>query len=426
MSMFLFADQKIMSAILPELQQEYGVKENVLGWIGSAFTLVGAFISVFFGYFADIISRKKLLVLTVIIGEIPCLLTGFEVFTPNIQSFIILRILTGIGLGGIFPLTFSLISDYFREEYRAIATGWLSVAWAIGMLVGPGIAGYLTEAHGWRLSFILAAVPNFPLVLIFAFIADDPPKGRSEKAFSDLDSEVEYDKKIKLGDFKIIFSNKTNLFVFLQGIFGTIPWGILGYWAILFFEREKNLAKDSATTIYLAMGLGVMIGTVFWVYVGTILYKKNPKYLFYLCATGVFFGIIPTTLVYNMSVAPGWIPALYTLSFLGGALIAVAAGNIKAILMNVNRPEHRGSVFAIFNITDNLGQGFGPALGGMLLPFGFHFMVNFSVFMWVPCGIFLLCGAFTIEKDRQKLQEYLDEEAQNIKRKKESTAITTN
>ena len=32
--------------------------------------------------------------------------------------------------------------------------------------------------------------------------------------------------------------------------------------------------------------------------------------------------------------------------------------------MNANRPEHRGSAFAVFNITDNLGQGLGPAIGG--------------------------------------------------------------
>ena len=182
MSMFLFADQRIMSAILPELQKEYDVNEKVLGWIGSAFILVGAFISIFFGYFADVFSRKKLLIITVVIGEIPCFLTGLELFTPNIESLVILRILTGIGLGGIFPLTFSLISDYFHEEHRAIATGWLGLAWAVGMLVGPGLAGYLTKTHGWRLAFIIASVPNFPLIAIFAFIAADPPKGKNRKS----------------------------------------------------------------------------------------------------------------------------------------------------------------------------------------------------------------------------------------------------
>jgi hypothetical protein len=37
MSVFLFADQRIMSAILPEISAEYGLDARMLGFIGSAF-----------------------------------------------------------------------------------------------------------------------------------------------------------------------------------------------------------------------------------------------------------------------------------------------------------------------------------------------------------------------------------------------------
>jgi MFS family permease len=47
-----------------------------LGFIGSLFTILGAIVSIFFGYFSDKGSRKWLLVLIVHIGEIPCILTG--------------------------------------------------------------------------------------------------------------------------------------------------------------------------------------------------------------------------------------------------------------------------------------------------------------------------------------------------------------
>ena len=63
MSVFLFADQRIMSAILPELSAEFGLDQRMLGFIGSAFTLVGAFMSIGFGWFTDRISRKWLLVI---------------------------------------------------------------------------------------------------------------------------------------------------------------------------------------------------------------------------------------------------------------------------------------------------------------------------------------------------------------------------
>ena len=99
MSMLLFADQMIMSAILPELSREYGASETTLGLIGSAFTLVGAFVSIVFGYLTDKVSRKALLVFVVLLGEVPCIMTGIPFFTGSIESLTVLRILTGLGLG---------------------------------------------------------------------------------------------------------------------------------------------------------------------------------------------------------------------------------------------------------------------------------------------------------------------------------------
>jgi len=121
MSVFLFADQRIMAAILGDLSREYGITKATLGFIGSAFTVIGAFTSIFFGFYTDRFNRKKLLIAVVLIGEIPCLLTGIPFFTQSLEMFVVLRVLTGIGIGGIYPISFSLLSDYFHEDHRATA-----------------------------------------------------------------------------------------------------------------------------------------------------------------------------------------------------------------------------------------------------------------------------------------------------------------
>jgi len=419
MSVFLFADQRIMSAILPELSKEYGINEQTLGFIGSAFTLVGAFVSIFFGYFTDKVSRKMLLVATVLVGEIPCLLTGMEFFTPNIESFTLLRILTGIGIGGIYPISFSLISDYFHEEHRASASAWLGVAWALGMMLGPALAGYLTNTHGWRIAFILAAAPNFPLAIIFALYAREPERGRTEAALEELIQQgMAYKQRISPGDFKIIFSNKTNIWTFLQGIPGTVPWGILGYWMILFLERTRGFSKEDATTTFLMLGVGATVGAILFAVIGEKLYRKNPRFMPILCGTGVLVGIFPAAYVVNADVTGPQGTALlmfYALAFIAGFLVAVPSANVKAILMNVNRPEHRGSVFAVFNITDNLGQGFGPAIGGMLISTGYIFMMNFSIAWWIPCGLIFFMVTRYITADRNALSALMKERAREMK-----------
>ncbi len=420
MSVFLFADQRIMSAILPELSAEYGANVRALGFIGSAFTLVGAFVSIVFGYFTDLISRKKLLIITVFVGEIPCILTGIPMFTPTLFSFTLLRILTGIGIGGIYPISFSLISDYFREEHRASASAWLGVAWALGMMGGPALAGYLTGSFGWRIAFVLAAAPNFPLVLIFALYARDPERGRTEKALEELIQEgAAYTSRIKLSDFKLIISNRTNLWTFLQGIPGTIPWGILSYWVIIFLEQQRGFSKEEATTVFLMLGIGTTIGAVVFAIIGERLYQKNPRLLPQLCGAGVLIGIIPILPVLNYPLFDPTSTQLlwfYAASFISGFLVSVPSANVKAILMNVNRPEHRGSVFAVFNITDNLGQGFGPAIGGLLMPIGYLFTMNFAVFWWLPCGLIFFMVARYIIQDRDSLQKLMAARADRMQK----------
>jgi MFS family permease len=411
-----------MSAIIKELSAEYGVGESTLGYIGSAFTLIGAFISILFGYLTDKVSRKWLLVATVLIGEIPCLLTGFKMFTHTIESFTILRILTGIGIGGVYPITFSLIADYFREEHRPTATGWINVAWMIGMVAGPVMAGFLTNTYGWRLAFILAAAPGFPTALLFAVYAKDPERGRTEAALEGLIQKgLAYKQKIKLSDFKLLFSNRTNIWMFLQSLPGTVPWGILGYWMIHFLEKSKGLSKEASTLVFLLLGVGATVGGIVFAYIGEWLYKKNPRYVPMLCGTFVLLGVIPAFALVNVPLGAGGMGAttFYVLAFVTGFMVAVATANAKAIIMNVNRPEHRGSVFAVYNITDNIGQGFGPAIGGVLvgLGFSFTFVMNFSLPFWLVCGALLFVVVRYITADREALQKYLKDQAIEMKAK---------
>jgi len=410
MTLLLFADQIIMSAILPELSKEYGADETTLGIIGSAFTLVGAFMSILFGYIADKGSRKWMLVMVILIGEIPCILTGVPYFTQTIGAFAFLRLLSGIGLGGVYPVSYSVLADYFKEEHRATASAWMNTAWSVGSIIGVSVAGYLTNTYGWRLSFILIGAPNIPIALFFALYAKEPPKGRTEDALEELIQKgLVYKQKINFRDFATILKLKTNLYVFLQGIPGSLPWGILLYWAITFFQEYRHISKEMATTIFLVMGVGSTLGGIVLAYIGEWLYKKSPKYMPIFCGAMVLVGMLPSYVLINMPVAD--IPVYMVLGFVTGFLVSVGMANVPAMIMNVNRPEHRGTVFSLLNITGSLGTGLGPAVGGVLIPLGYLFMMNSAITWWLPCGILLFVAARYIIGDREKLRGFLEEQA---------------
>lgn len=404
LSFFLMADMFITPAIVPELAAEYGVATSTIGVAGSAFMLLGSTVGLYFGYANDRFSRKWLLVSTVALGELACLLTGVEAVTNNFGSFVLMRLLTGIGVGGIYPITFSLLSDYVSERHRAKACAGVDIAWGLGMLSGPLLAAIALQSdHGWRLAFVMAAVPSFPLLAFYAWIAREPERGASEAGHRPGENRA----APGLADLKLVFANRSNVMLFLQGIPGSVPWGVLPFWLITFFREARGFDLAEATAIWEIFGIATVVGGLIWATVGDWLFNKRAAYPAVLCTVIILAGMLPLYLLLNIE----WPSMSYYLALVisGGLLISVASANVRALLMNVNTPDHRGSVFAVYNFADNLGKGIGPALGGLILAISgnYQLLVNLAVSCWVLCALIFSGVIFTVERDRQDMLDSL-------------------
>jgi MFS family permease len=161
------------------------------------------------------------------------------------------------------------------------------------------------------------------------------------------------------------------------------------------------------------MGAGTTIGAILFAFWGERLYKAKPSRMPIMVGFGILAGIIPVMFAINLPISN---PSVYyVLAFIAGLLVSTASANVKAILMNVNHPERRGSVFAVFNITDNLGQGFGPAIGGVMMAMtSTIFALNFAALWWIPCGLLFLLIAKTLGADRDALLKDLEARAELI------------
>lgn len=432
MSFFLMADMYITPAIIPELSQEYGVSATSIGWAGTAFMLLGAIMGLVFGHYNDRVSRKKLLIIAVTVGEVPCLLTGIAGITDNFEMFVIMRTLTGFGIGGIYPITFSLLADYVSDKNRAKASAMVDIAWGLGIMSGPILASYaLSTDYGWRLAFILAALPSFPLIIIYWFVATEPKRGRNElgaQSISQPDNTSQPDSKniqakentdtdtdtdttsntntntnFSLKAFKSIFSNKTNVLLFLQGIPGSIPWGLLPFWIITFFREERGFSAEDATMIWEVFGIATVIGGLMWAICGDWLFKRRAKYVAMLCSVVILLGIIPEYILLNVEFSEQ--SSYWALAIMGGLFISVGSSNVRALLMNVNSPSERGKVFSMYNFFDSIGKGAGPAIGGLILATtnDYQLMVNIAISFWLLCALIFSGTFFTVEADRDNM-----------------------
>ena len=165
MSFFLFADQNLLAPNMTQIANEFGFspleRDTKLGGeISFVFWMLGGFVTLFIGHFTDRVNRIKLLTYIILIGEIPCLLTGF---TQTYQQFFWMRALTGIGIGGAIPLVYSLLGDLFPAERRSAATGTLGLITGLGIAVGQLLAGAIGPEMGWKLPFIIVSI-NWLLV----------------------------------------------------------------------------------------------------------------------------------------------------------------------------------------------------------------------------------------------------------------------
>jgi predicted MFS family arabinose efflux permease len=198
--------------------------------------------------------------------------------------------------------------------------------------------------------------------------------------------------------------------VFLQGIPGTVPWGVFFVFLNDFYSHDKGFSVQSATLLVMVIGAAAILGGYLGGLLGDHLYNRDPRYLPILCGVTTLLGILPTAalLTYPAQAGLGSIAVPMAIGVLTGALAAVTGSNVRAMLINVTAPETRGSVFSLYNLADDLGKGLGPwIIGGLVGMFGRVVAFNVANLFWVFCGIILLLMARTFPRDEAALQERL-------------------
>ncbi|TGK81410.1 MFS transporter [Leptospira noumeaensis] len=411
LTFFLFGDQNLIAPNMKNIAASLGITSQAeIDWkfgaeVPTLFFILGALVSLSMGYLSQAFSRKRLLIAAVLLGEIPCFLSGFA---TSYNEFLILRTLCGFGLGGIFPLIYSLIGDYFSSHSRAIATGYVSLMIGLGVGVGQllgGILGGADPINGWRASFIYMSAPSFLFAFIYLVFCEEPKRGGSEE----VDAANTLSHKITFKDFKILFENKTNIGVFLQGIPGCIPWGVFFVFLADYYENTYLFSKEVAAGMITFAAIGIFIGSFFGGVLGQLLYNIKKQYQPLLCIFSIIFGIFPAVyLLYAFNIV-GNMALFIGLNVITGILISITGPNVGAVLINVNSPKSRSAIFSLYNLTDNLGKGLGPAMSAVILGLTTDraLALSLSILFWIPCALAWFLILFNYEKDEETMRNRL-------------------
>jgi MFS family permease len=174
---FNYADRQAVYSVFPLLKSEFGLSDEQLGLLGSAFMFVYAASSPFSGYTVDLLPRRLLITLGLTFWSLICSATALS---RNFYQLIFFRGAEGLGESFYFPASMSLLSDYHGPRTRSKALGIHQTSVYVGTAGGAVLAGYLGEHYGWRSPFWILGLAGMVYAGLLGFWLLEPVRESTE------------------------------------------------------------------------------------------------------------------------------------------------------------------------------------------------------------------------------------------------------
>jgi MFS family permease len=452
--LLLFVSIACANMLIPSygvIRFEFSIPEALIAIPDSFFLLTSATFALIWGYYTDRIDRTKVIIAGAFSWTLGMMLTGFS------TSFIILlisRMISGIGLGCVIPVGYSIISDAIPPDERSGWFGTLAILSSLSNGIGQALSSFVGPILGWRFPFFLLSGISIIIVCVLFFVKI-PQRGASENELLDLvELNLEYSYKISKKDLGIIIKKKTNKYLIIQGFFAIVPGTLFVYFMTsmlsthYFTVLPSEIRLQTAAIFAGLLGVGYLLGNAIMSYVGDILFRKNKKNrtrvatacmalsIPFVFLTLVFIQPVSSEVVTNLSypspippgemveyvfltiieifkVSPSYI-YYFIFGFIGAVLSTGWVSNKNAVMVDVNLPEHKGTATSFFSLAEQVGKGVTLLLSFTLISlFGSVInMMYFAIFLWVPSAILWFFAGKSVEVDMEFKSTILSERKQ--------------
>ena len=169
-------DLQILSLTLPSLTEEWSLTNTQAGLLGTA-SLAGMGVGgIFGGWLADRYGRVRMAALMIVLFSIGSFGLGF---TEAPWQFMIIRFITGLGLGAEYTICMMLMAEYTNAKRRGLTMGVLMASYSLGYLSAALLSGAIIPVFGWRWMYWIAIVPVVLAIYIRRVIPE--PQGWQER-----------------------------------------------------------------------------------------------------------------------------------------------------------------------------------------------------------------------------------------------------
>lgn len=155
-------DVTSMSFTAHAIGEELNLPADELGIVFSA-ALAGMMAgAMFLAPYSDVIGRRKLILFAVTAIGTSMILT---VFATALWQLVVIRAVTGLGVGALLASLAALCAEYTPSRYRSFTVVTITAGYPLGATFGGFIAAPLIPAYGWESVFLLAGAATLLMVI---------------------------------------------------------------------------------------------------------------------------------------------------------------------------------------------------------------------------------------------------------------------
>jgi SHS family lactate transporter-like MFS transporter len=313
--------------VIDDVAHEFHTNHVAVAWaltLTLAMRPLGAFI---FGRLADRFGRRPILMLDVALYSLLGLCTALA---PNLATFLVIRTLFGVAMGGEWGIGASLTMETVNPKARGLVSGLLQSGYPTGYLLASIVFRFLYDAVGWRGMFVIGFLPAVLVLYIRRHVPESPAwRPEAARAGSILKT---LGRHWPLALFAILLMTPFNFFSHgTQDIYPT------------FLKATRHFDSHTIGTITIIYNIGAILGGWTFGMWSQRIGRRRAMMIAALLA-------IPVTYV--------WIFSSGTVLLAAGAFLMQfcvqgAWGVVPAYLMELSPPEARatfpGTVYQIGN-----------------------------------------------------------------------------
>ncbi|KWT83552.1 MULTISPECIES: MFS transporter [unclassified Variovorax] len=381
-------DTQVVAFVAPVLAARWGVPVSSFGPVfgaGLAGLMLGALV---FGPAADRFGRRRVIMATTAIFGLFTLLTPWA---DSPATLLILRLLTGLGLGGAMPNIIALTAEYAPARSRATLISLMFCGFPLGAVLGGFLAARMIPSLGWESTFWLGGA--LPLLLLPALFVWLPESIRLLAARRTPDATLRALLVPILGaeraaqvHFKRSETQPQQGMSVMQLFGGQRTAQTLLLWAVFFMNllvlyflvnwlpallRQAGVPLDKAIVSTALLNLGGIAGALMF---ARLIDRLGPYRV--LLAAYVAAGLA-TFAIGRMTQAE--FPALMAMVFVAGFCVIGAQISINALASGLYPTEIRSTGVGWALGVGRAGSIVGPVVGGMLVGTGVALESLFAV-----------------------------------------------